>query len=630
MPVKTQASASSTLPEGIPYIIANEAAERFSFYGMKAALVIFMTQFLHLMGTQVGDQMSTAEANENAHWFVVAVYLTPLLGAFISDRFWGKYKTIIRLSIVYCLGHATLAMMGIVGPASWWLVAGLGLIAIGGGGIKPCVSAHVGDQFGINNQHLLTKVFNWFYFSINLGAALSNLFIPWMLKWYGPHWAFGIPGVLMALATLVFWLGRNKFVHIPPAKKKFTSELFSWQGLRTLGKLCSIFIFIPVFWALFDQTASSWVFQAVDMDRHVFGIEILPSQIQAANPFLILLLIPLFTYVIYPAVDKIWKLTPLRKIGIGLFITALAFSLSALIQEWIDAGQHPSIGWQFLAYIILTSAEIMVSIVCLEFAYTQAPKSMKSMVMSIFLLTVSLGSVITALVNHYIQTASPLSEEVVDSQRAITEKSYESSTHFVGWKSLRYPGYDGKKNTADDIVTHFTDKSVIKKRDVPAENALFHASQIIESEALRAGRKLPTTAQGNELISELRDPWGNPLSYHLINSMQFRITSMGPDQMSLTQWDTGILVSLKEKKAVKPEVGEQAARQTWIEKRQAVLAVSRNQGHEYFTSEDFDIRFIAGGLYKLEGANYFWFFTVMMLATALIFIPVAMRYGDGE
>ena len=86
------------------------------------------------------------------------------------------------------------------------LSIGLGLIAMGSGGIKPCVSAHVGDQFGKTNSHLLEKVFSWFYFSINFGAFFSTLATPLLLEKYGPNVAFGIPGVLMFIATFVFWI----------------------------------------------------------------------------------------------------------------------------------------------------------------------------------------------------------------------------------------------------------------------------------------------------------------------------------------------------------------------------------------------------------------------------------------
>ncbi|MCH2139848.1 MAG: MFS transporter, partial [Phycisphaerales bacterium] len=221
---RTAPLATPDLPPGIPYIIGNEAAERFSFYGMKGILVIFMTSYLYLMpGSPLDAKMSDAEAVSWYHYFVSAVYFTPLLGAFIADAFLGKYLTIILLSIVYCLGHGALALMGTDLPfmegslsPSLFLVLGLILISLGAGGIKPCVSAHVGDQFGESNSHWLSRIYMVFYLSINLGAAISNLLTPWLLYWYGPHWAFGVPGVLMAIATLVFWMGRRKFIHVPP------------------------------------------------------------------------------------------------------------------------------------------------------------------------------------------------------------------------------------------------------------------------------------------------------------------------------------------------------------------------------------------------------------------------------
>ena len=367
---RTRPTDVSGMPGGIPYIISNEAAERFSFYGMKAALAIFLANYLGVLG---GSDMSEAKATSYVAFFTAAVYLTPLGGALIADAFFAKYRTIMTLSIVYVFGHISLAFMGVGGVVQIWLLLGLGLIAVGAGGIKPCVSAHVGDQFGKNNQHLLTRIFNIFYFSINFGAVVSNLLIPVILKWHGPHWAFGIPGVLMALATVFFWMGRHKFVHVPAKGMPFVSELFSREGLSAIGKLLPMVFFVGMFWALFDQTASTLVFQAERMDRNFFSLEILPSQIQAANPFLILVLIPLFTFVIYPTVEKKIKLTPLRKIGAGLMLMVFSFVVISLCQESIDRGGTPHVAWQLLAYLILTSAEIMVSIVGLEFFYTQAP-----------------------------------------------------------------------------------------------------------------------------------------------------------------------------------------------------------------------------------------------------------------
>jgi len=390
--------ASPHMPPGVPYIVGNEGAERFSFYGMRAILVVFMTQ--HLMSAEgMLDIMSEEEAKGWFHLFVSAVYFTPLLGALISDVLLGKFRTIIVLSLVYCLGHFALA----VDHTRLGLAMGLGLIALGSGGIKPCVSAHVGDQFGQTNHHLLSRVFGWFYFSINLGAFLSMLATPWLMQVYGAPVAFAVPGVLMFIATLIFWAGRNKFVHIPPGGMRFVRETFSAVGLRSLGKLCMVYTFVAMFWALFDQTGSAWVLQAQHMNRNIMGVEVLPAQIQAANPLLVMLLIPLFSYLIYPAIGRIYPLTELKKIQIGMFVTVLAFAIPTWLQIRIDQGGTPHIGWQLVSYVVLTSAEVMVSITCLEFSYTQAPKTMKSFVMAFFMMSIAAGNLLTSAVNFIIR-----------------------------------------------------------------------------------------------------------------------------------------------------------------------------------------------------------------------------------
>jgi len=182
-------------------------------------------------------------------------------------------------------------------------------------------------------------------------------------------------------------------------------EAFSGEGLRAIGKLCLIYIFIVMFWALFDQMDSAWVLQAEQMDRHWLGHDWLPSQIVAANPFLIMLLIPFFSYAGYPLLNRVFRLTPLRKISIGLFVMTAAYVFSAWIQSRIDAGGKPSIGWMFIGYVILTSSEVMVSITSLEFSYTQAPRKIKSFIMAIYLLSISVGNAFTAGVNAVIKNA---------------------------------------------------------------------------------------------------------------------------------------------------------------------------------------------------------------------------------
>lgn len=400
-PIKT-----SKMPPGIPYIIGNEAAERFSYYGMNSILVVFMTEYL-LNAAHQPDYMTKDQADAWYHAFVSAAYFLPLLGAILSDAIIGKFWTIMSLSVVYCFGHLTLA----IDHTRLGLFIGLTLIAFGVGGIKPCVSANVGDQFGRSNEHLLTRVFSWFYFSINAGSAFSTLLIPWLLADVGPSVAFGIPGVLMLVATVIFWVGRRKFVHVPPVGAgNYIREILTPGTLKILGNLLIPVPFAAVFWSLWQQNFSSWVLQAEQMNRHLFGHEWLAAQIQTVNPLFILLMLPLFSYLIYPAIEKVWHLTPLRKIGMGLFTTVAAFWIVAWIQTRIDAGQHPQIAWQILAFVVLTASEILVSVTHLEFAYTQAPKKFKSLVMCTYLGAVSLGNVFTSLVNFAIQNPDKTSK----------------------------------------------------------------------------------------------------------------------------------------------------------------------------------------------------------------------------
>ncbi|MEX0938762.1 MAG: POT family MFS transporter [Pirellulales bacterium] len=403
---RTVPTPTTGLPSGIGYIIGNEAAERFSFYGMRAILVVFMTE--HLLGRDGSlEVMSDAQATAAYHTFSTAVYLFPLLGSILADTLLGKYRTIMMLSIVYCLGHAALA----IDETRIGLTTGLFLIALGSGGIKPCVSAHVGDQFGRLNQHLLPKVYAWFYFSINFGSFISTLLTPVLLEkeGFGPAWAFGVPGVLMAIATFVFWMGRHKFVHVPPAGQSALREALSPHGRSAIMNLVPLYLIVAVFWALYDQTGSSWVLQLKNMNLDVVDLEgntrtLLPSQVQAINPILILLFIPLFSYVIYPAIDRFFPLTPLRKIGIGFFLAAAAFAVVSIVEEWITAGHTPYFLWQVLAFVLITAAEVMISITALEFAYTQAPTTMKSFIMSFYLLSMAVGNAFTAGINMVIQT----------------------------------------------------------------------------------------------------------------------------------------------------------------------------------------------------------------------------------
>lgn len=639
---------TSGLPRGVKYIIGNEAAERFSFYGMRTILVVFMTKYLHYMVEgEFGTEMSDAKANEYYHNFVAATYLFPVLGSFLSDVLIGKYKTILWLSIVYCLGHLALALMGGAGlePAHWLLI-GLFLIAFGSGGIKPCVSAHVGDQFGRKNSHLMTRVFLWFYFAINFGSTVSTFATPLLLKWYGPHVAFGVPGALMALATIMFWMGRGVFIHVPPGGKRFFSETFSREGVIAVLKLTTIYAFVAVFWGLFDQTGSSWVIQAENMDRRFLGIEWLQSQIQILNPIMVMALIPLFQFVVYPAVNKVFTLTPIRKISIGFFLTAASFAIVAVAQDLIDGGATPSIEWQLWAYLLLTSGEVMISITGLEFSYTQAPKTMKSVVMALWLFSVSMGNIFTSVVNHAIQVPGITAVEAdakgqtVDSEGSAGAFTFKTTERVLEGeepgKTMTINGFDGEYGTADDVVMHFNSYNKLQDVETSENESLKAASAIVESAFLASSdddstKALPTEEEAKQLLSGLSDSAGAEFKYQQLSRDKYRITSQGADKTAQTQWDVILKASVSRAGTVDKTDGQEPY--TWLEQRiidargedgKAEVDAARGDIPETKISTEITV----GGQDTLEGGDYFWFWTKTILVTAILFIPVGFFYKE--
>ena len=208
-------TTAARLPRQIPYIMGNEACERFSFYGMRNILVQFLVSSVLLAYLPEAEREGMAK--EVFHTFVIGVYFFPLLGGWLSDRFFGKYNTVLWFSLVYCAGHACLALFE--GNRTGFYT-GLFLIALGSGGIKPLVVSFVGDQFDQSNKHLAKIVFDFFYWTINFGSFFASLLMPLFLRNFGPSIAFGIPGILMFIATLLFWLGRKHYVRVPPTRGK--------------------------------------------------------------------------------------------------------------------------------------------------------------------------------------------------------------------------------------------------------------------------------------------------------------------------------------------------------------------------------------------------------------------------
>lgn len=411
-------------PKSIAFIMGNEACERFSFYGLKAILALYLHKYL---------LFSEDTSTMIIHAFIFGAYSCALFGGYISDSFLGKFKTILYLSFVYVAGSIVLSVTSIPGatgdPPHWWGAAvGLTLVSLGTGGIKPCVSSFVGDQFVKGQEAMLGMVFAMFYFCINAGSLASTIITPLLREHTTYYIAFGVPAALLTLATIVFWAGLPTYRIVPPGAN-MTNILFGALAAGFRGKFRSggpkkgfwehaedkydrqtisdikaalgvyrVFIPLPVFWSLFDQHASRWVFQADLMDREIFGLTIQPDQVPTLNPLIMLTLIPIFNKVVYPGLEKIGiRLRPLMRMSIGMLFISLSFVVAGFIELWLEE-DHLFIAWQIPQYFLLGCGEIMVSITGLEFAYSQAPQSMKSVVMAGWLLTTAVGNAIVAVI----------------------------------------------------------------------------------------------------------------------------------------------------------------------------------------------------------------------------------------
>lgn len=461
------------MPRQIPYIIGQEGCERLTFYGMRNILTPFLITFLLL---------SKAESKEVFHSFVIGVYFFPVLGGWISDRFFGKYRTILWFSLIYCAGLFLLAGMPDNRNAFY---TGLFLIALGAGGIKPLVASFVGDQFDERTKHLAKKVFDAFYWIINFGSFFGSFFMPIALATWGPQVAFGIPAILMIVATIVLWAGRNMYVMVPVAPANPSSfmrvvktalltkdpqrgnlgfylavfgavaaactflllpvleivpticlsfvvllvfgGIGTWvqlerarghhpddavDGVRAVLRVLVVFALVTPFHSLFDQKATTWVLQGGDMyippELDVLRIRE-AAQMQAFNPLLVMILIPFNNLVLYPWLRKRgWEPTSLRRMTVGILFSAFAWIAAGFIQIAIEGGDAKSISilWQLLPYALLTFAEVLVSATGLEFAYSQAPLSMKGVIMSFWNLTTTVGNLWVLLVNAAIRNDS--------------------------------------------------------------------------------------------------------------------------------------------------------------------------------------------------------------------------------
>uniref|UniRef100_A0A8C1PJ26 Solute carrier family 15 member 1a n=1 Tax=Cyprinus carpio TaxID=7962 RepID=A0A8C1PJ26_CYPCA len=338
------------------FIVVNEFCERFSYYGMRAVLVLYFRYFLLW-----DDDLATSIY----HAFVALCYLTPILGAIIADSWLGKFKTIIYLSIVYAIGQVTMAISTIHDitdanrdgtPDNFTFhialsMLGLILIALGTGGIKPCVAAFGGDQFQEHQSRQLNTFFSVFYLCINAGSLLSTLITPVLrvvfIAGSGMYVKTDPEGNIMwSVCKCIGFAIKNRFRHRSSSYPK-REHWMDWANekydklliaqIKMVLKVLFLYIPLPMFWTLFDQKGSRWTLQATTMSGDFVSILISPDQMQTVNPILILTLVPIMDRLIFPLIQKCGlNFSPLKRMTVGMLFAAMAFVSAALVQIEID------------------------------------------------------------------------------------------------------------------------------------------------------------------------------------------------------------------------------------------------------------------------------------------------------
>jgi POT family proton-dependent oligopeptide transporter len=371
-------------PKGFWFIFWGEMAERCSYYGMRAILLLYMWKS--------SLAFKKDDANLINHGFIAACYLLPLLGGYLADNFLGKYWTLIIFCVPYIAGHFILGLG--TAPA---LFVGLALLAMGTGATKPNIPTLMGmtyDQQRPGREKLRSDAFAMFYFAINIGAFLSAFFMPEIRNHWGYQVAFLFPAAFMVIALPIFAYGKPYYAVETVQRAKKTPEQRRQQWI-VVGRLAGLFIVVAFFWGVYDQSSSTWIeFAEEHMDLNIFGWQVQADQFQWINPLLILILLPLITFLWKFLDARGWRLRPTDKMLVGFVLTTMTMGVIALAGYLVYLRPEEKLSplWIVGAYIIVTAAEVCISVVGLELAFTAAPKALKSFVSALWLLTVAGGN----------------------------------------------------------------------------------------------------------------------------------------------------------------------------------------------------------------------------------------------
>lgn len=376
-------------PNGLYVLFFTEMWERFSYYGMRALLVFYMTKQL---------LYSHGQASQIYGLYTGLVYFTPLLGGLLADRVVGQRKTVILGGILMAIGHFLMAFENLFFPA-------LGFLILGNGAFKPNISAQVGNLYPPGDRRR-DRAFSIFYVGINLGAFLSPLVCGTLGEIYGWHYGFAVAGVGMLIGLFIYILGRRWLA--PDLKTKAKEDTSINQPLtrddkHRLGGLGIIALVGIVFWASYEQmgnTIALWADE--DTDRRILGWEVPASWFQSLNPFCIFLFTPLITSLWAWQARRGKEPTSAAKIAAGCLLLGAAYLIMVpAARIYAVNGTPVSMLWTIAFIVVLTLGELFLSPVGLSLFSKLAPARMVSMLIGVWFLAQFAGNYLAGFLGRY-------------------------------------------------------------------------------------------------------------------------------------------------------------------------------------------------------------------------------------
>ena len=397
MRLSTQKDTSTLLghPKGLFILFLTEMWERFSFYGMRAILVLFLVD-----NVRGGFGWSEAAAMKLSGFNVMMVYLLGIPGGILADRYIGQKAAVLLGGILQCIGHFLLAL-----SSKYIFFTGLGFIAIGTGLLKPNISTMVGGLYAKGDVKR-DSGFTIFFMGINIGAALAAIVVGFVGEVYGWHYGFSLAGLGMLIGITIFVTGQKYLVDVDthPQKhhlrqKKNVAGRFNFtkeekDRLLMIG-ICLIAIF--TFFVAFEQaTGLLTLYAKKHTHRHIGNWELPASILQSLNPIFVIGLSPIVV-LIWSSLAKRYKhISSVYKMGISNIIVALGtlFMVGAVLQKSVSPTGKSDLHWLFNTYLCYTIGELSLTPVFLAFITKVAPKQIESLVMGIFFAVVGVAGLV--------------------------------------------------------------------------------------------------------------------------------------------------------------------------------------------------------------------------------------------